>query len=678
MNDGGWENRIEIVRPEDIEKRSFEIIREELTAMGITLPEEEDKIIRRCIHTSADFDYARTLKFSENAAAICRKLIINGANIITDTNMAKAGINEKKLSAFGGKVYCFMADPDVAREAKERGVTRATVSMERAAKLPGKKIFAVGNAPTALIKLHELITNGSFRPDFIIGVPVGFVNVEAAKELIMRADVPYIVNAGRKGGSNIAAAICNALLYDLRYGFTTGSCAAAASKAAAYMLLSGHEKKRITIETPKGIPYETEILDIKRDEASVSCAVKKYAGDDPDITDGMLIYARVSYIDELSDVTSEDNTCDVTDDELPDATSGDELSDATSGNELSDVKIDVGTRNVAQKENGIADKQEIEVTGTGCQNEHIGIKITGGEGIGRVTLPGLDQPVGEYAINHVPREMITKEVSEVSEVFDNKRGLLVEISAPEGRKAAEKTFNPRLGIVDGISILGTSGIVEPMSEKAILDTIRAELSVHRAQGEEKIVVSPGNYGLDFIKKHYDYDLNKAVKCSNFIGDTVKAADEMGFRSFILIGHIGKLVKLAGGMLNTHSKYGDNRMQVIAEEAHKAGAPEEVCNEIMQCISTDAAIEILKRYDADTYDQERRLEDSAMSGHDVDGVDDACYKRGLLTHVMNNICHRIIDVLREIISDEMKLSVVMFSNVYGLLAETYEDDKIDNN
>ena len=215
MNDGGWENRIEIVRPEDIEKRSFEIIREELTAMGITLPEEEDKIIRRCIHTSADFDYARTLKFSENAAAICRKLIINGANIITDTNMAKAGINEKKLSAFGGKVYCFMADPDVAREAKERGVTRATVSMERAAKLPGKKIFAVGNAPTALIKLHELISNGSFRPDFIIGVPVGFVNVEAAKELIMRADVPYIVNAGRKGGSNIAAAICNAIIYDI-------------------------------------------------------------------------------------------------------------------------------------------------------------------------------------------------------------------------------------------------------------------------------------------------------------------------------------------------------------------------------------------------------------------------------------------------------------------------------
>ena len=622
------ENRIEIVKPEDIEKRSFEIIREELTAMGITLPEEEDKIIRRCIHTSADFDYARTLKFSENAAAICRKLIINGANIITDTNMSKAGINEKKLSAFGGKVYCFMADPDVAREAKERGVTRATVSMERAAKLPGRKIFAVGNAPTALIKLHEMIVAGTFRPDFVIGVPVGFVNVEAAKELIMSTDVPYIVNAGRKGGSNIAAAICNALLYDLRYGFTTGSCAAAASKAAAYMLLSGQEKKKITIETPKGIPYETEILDIKRSENVVRCAVKKYSGDDPDITDGMMIYSRVSFEDDMADGGIE--------------SIGKKISDDGS---KSDVKRE-------------------------CSS----IKITGGEGIGRVTLPGLDQPVGEYAINHVPREMITKEVGEVCDVFDNKRGLLVEISAPEGKKAAEKTFNPRLGIVDGISILGTSGIVEPMSEKAILDTIKTELSVHKAQGEEKVVVSPCNYGLDFIKKHYDYDLNKAVKCSNFIGDTVKAAEEMGFKSFILIGHIGKLVKLAGGMLNTHSKYGDNRMQVISEEALKAGVPQEVCEEIMGCISTDAAIEVLKRYEAenDAGDVNKSEDPSGDTNNIPEDADNgiSCKKAdGTMNIIMDSICHRIVEVLNGVISNDMKISVVMFSNVYGLLAET---------
>ena len=209
------EFKTEIVKPENIEKRSFEIILEELNQMGIKLPEKEDKIIRRCIHTSADFDYAKTLRFSENAVDICKDLIKKGASIITDTNMAKAGINEKRLSNFGGKVYCFMADPAVAAEAKERGVTRATVSMEKASQLPGKKIFASGNAPTALIRLYEMYKEGIFIPDFIIGVPVGFVNVEAAKNIIMTTDIPYIINKGRKGGSNIAAAICNALIYDI-------------------------------------------------------------------------------------------------------------------------------------------------------------------------------------------------------------------------------------------------------------------------------------------------------------------------------------------------------------------------------------------------------------------------------------------------------------------------------
>ena len=208
-------NNIETVLPGEIEKRSFEIIAAELMAKGITLPEKEDRVIRRCIHTSADFDYAETLVFSENAVDIGKALLKEGASIITDTNMAKAGISEKTLSRYGGRVICYMADPDIAEEAGRRGITRAAVSMERAAKLPGKKIFAVGNAPTALIALYEMISEGSFIPDFIIGVPVGFVNVEAAKELIISTDVPHIVNRGRKGGSNIAAAICNALLYQI-------------------------------------------------------------------------------------------------------------------------------------------------------------------------------------------------------------------------------------------------------------------------------------------------------------------------------------------------------------------------------------------------------------------------------------------------------------------------------
>ena len=204
---------IEYVLPGDIEKRSFEIIGEELKERGITLPPEEEPVTKRVIHTSADFDYAETLTYSKDAVSIARDLIRRGADIVTDTNMAKAGINKATLAKYGGQVHCFMADEDVAKEAKERQVTRATVSMERAAALPGPVIFAIGNAPTALISLYELMEQGKFQPQFVIGVPVGFVNVVQAKELFLESDVPFIINRGRKGGSNVAAAICNALLY---------------------------------------------------------------------------------------------------------------------------------------------------------------------------------------------------------------------------------------------------------------------------------------------------------------------------------------------------------------------------------------------------------------------------------------------------------------------------------
>lgn len=208
-------NRIEHLLPEEIEKKSFEIISRELEIKGITLPEEEAMITKRVIHTSADFDYTRTLTYSRDAVRIAKELIVSGADIVTDTNMALAGINKKTLARFGGEVHCFMADETVARLAKERGTTRAAVSMEMASKLEKPVIFAIGNAPTALIQLYEMMQHGTWKPAFVIGVPVGFVNVEAAKELIMETDVPYIVNRGRKGGSNVAAAICNALIYEL-------------------------------------------------------------------------------------------------------------------------------------------------------------------------------------------------------------------------------------------------------------------------------------------------------------------------------------------------------------------------------------------------------------------------------------------------------------------------------
>lgn len=208
-------DKIERLIPSDIEKRSFEIIGEELNKMGIVLPAENESVIKRAIHTSADFDYARTLKFSENAVKIACDLIANGADIVTDTNMGLTGISKKTLAKYGGTVHCFMADEDVAAEAKEKGVTRAYISMQRAAKIGKPVIFAIGNAPTALVSLYEMYKSNEFNPDFIIGVPVGFVNVEVSKELIMSTDIPYIVNEGRKGGSNIAAAICNALLYQM-------------------------------------------------------------------------------------------------------------------------------------------------------------------------------------------------------------------------------------------------------------------------------------------------------------------------------------------------------------------------------------------------------------------------------------------------------------------------------
>lgn len=206
-------DHIEYVKPDEIEHRSFEIITKELAMQGITLPEEQAPITKRAIHTSADFEYARTLTFSENAVAKGLQLIRNGADIVTDTNMALAGVNKRVLAGFGGEAHCFMADEDVMREAKDRGVTRAAVSMERALAIEKPVIIAVGNAPTALISLYEQLQNGGRQPDYIIGVPVGFVNVEAAKELWIGSDVPYIINRGRKGGSSIAAAICNALLY---------------------------------------------------------------------------------------------------------------------------------------------------------------------------------------------------------------------------------------------------------------------------------------------------------------------------------------------------------------------------------------------------------------------------------------------------------------------------------
>lgn len=375
----------------------------------------------------------------------------------------------------------------------------------------------------------------------------------------------------------------------MRYGFTTGSCAAAAAKAATYMLLFGSKKKNISIETPKGITYQTEILDIKREEGKVSCAVKKDGGDDPDVTTGCLVYAEVSLFTNYAEET-----------------------DTSSDMELIKNKIPF-------------------------------IKIDGGWGVGRVTKPGLDQPVGEAAINHVPREMIEKEVKEICEEADYKGGLSVLIYVPEGEEIAKKTFNKRLGIVGGISIIGTSGIVEPMSSRALLDTIKLELNQRRKEGFDYVAVSPGNYGLDFMLRTYGYDLDKSVKCSNFIGDAIDMAKEIGFKGFLLTGHIGKLIKVSGGMMNTHSKEGDCRMELLAAAGIKEGVSENVLKEVLQCISTEEALRLIKN-------------------------------EGKLDEVMKCVMEKVMYYLNKRAEDKLEIECIIYSNDFGELSKSEGADK----
>lgn len=307
---------------------------------------------------------------------------------------------------------------------------------------------------------------------------------------------------------------------ELRSGFTTGSCAAFASRAAACHLLLGFIPKDIAIITPRGVRYSP----MYHLNADGSVEVKKDAGDDPDVTDGMTIRARVT------------------------------------------------------AEYGTYDR----------------IEIDGGKGVGRVTKPGLDQPVGNAAINHIPREMITENVMEVAEKADFHGTITVIIEADGGEEVAEKTFNPRLGIIGGISILGTSGIVEPMSDDAIIDTIRVEIHQRRVLGEKRLVMAFGNYGQEFLLRDYGVDLDSAVKCSNFIKDGLTIAEAEGFRDILLVGHLGKIVKVAGGFSNTHSKYGDCRMEILTSALLRSGADATVedLRALNACNTTEEAADLL--------------------------------------------------------------------------------------
>ena len=360
----------------------------------------------------------------------------------------------------------------------------------------------------------------------------------------------------------------------LRLGYTTGSCAAAAAKAAAVMLLTGRRLETVALLTPKGIRLELEVREVETGPGYVSCAIAKDAGDDPDVTDGALIFARVS------------------------------------------------------------------------RREEPGIVIDGGPGVGRVTKPGLDQPVGAAAINSVPRRMIRENLEEVCALADWSGGLEAVISVPEGERLAKKTFNPRLGIAGGISILGTTGIVEPMSDGALVGTIRAELSQRRAAGDRSVLLTPGNYGSEFIRDGLGLDPALAVQTSNFIGDALDLCRELGFSGALLVGHVGKLVKLAGGMLNTHSRWGDCRMEILAAHAGAAGAPPERLGELLECAACDDVLRILR-------------------------------EAGVYRETLERLTRRAAFHLSARAGEDLEVGTVLFSKVYGILGRTENAEALLN-
>ena len=358
----------------------------------------------------------------------------------------------------------------------------------------------------------------------------------------------------------------------LRLGYTTGSCAAAAAKAAAWMLLTGQRKEQIQIRTPKGIVLNLPVLDIRMEPEKVSCAIEKDSGDDPDVTKGMHITATVS------------------------------------------------------------------------RREETGIFIDGGEGVGRVTKPGLDQPVGNAAINSVPRQMIRENLEQVIRTADYHGGLEVLISAPGGEEIAQKTFNPRLGIVGGISILGTSGIVEPMSEDALVESIRVEMRQRAASGASYLLVTPGNYGEAFLREHMTLPFSESVKCSNFVGQTIDMALELGIKGILFVSHIGKFVKVAAGIMNTHSRWADGRGEILAANALRAGLSREAALEILEAATTEEALSVVIR----------------------EGLQDA---------VMKQLTTRIHDHLNRRGGGQMLLGAVLYSNQWGYLGQTESAEEL---
>ena len=351
---------------------------------------------------------------------------------------------------------------------------------------------------------------------------------------------------------------------ELRCGYTTGSCAAAAAKAAAAMLFSGEEIRQVSLMTPKGIELYLEVEKIQRENESVSCAIQKDSGDDPDVTNGIFVYAKVT------------------------------------------------------------------------KKREKGMTLDGGIGVGRFTRKVLEQEAGEAAINKVPRQMIREAVQSQIEKYDWDGGADVLIYVPQGVEIAKKTFNPRLGIEGGISVLGTSGIVEPMSEQALTQTIFLEMKMLRDEGHRYCYLTPGNYGESFLRDELNVNLDYAVKCSNFIGDSLDMAVQENIEEVQLVGHGGKLIKLAAGVMNTHSSVADGRMETLAAWGGACGAGPELIREILESVTVDQGLKLLETVP------------------------------GLREKVMEQVVRRAWEHLTLRAGESMKVECILFTNERGIL------------
>lgn len=359
----------------------------------------------------------------------------------------------------------------------------------------------------------------------------------------------------------------------LRCGYTTGTCAAAAAKAATIMLLTNMSLEKVEISTPGGEKLSLRVEECTIKECEAACAVRKDAGDDTDATDGILIFAAAK-------------------------------------------------RMPGRK----------------------GIELAAGVGIGIVTQPGLACSVGMPAINPIPRKMITEAVSQAAHAHSCEEGIQVTIFIPQGEEVAKKTFNSRLGILGGLSVLGTSGIVEPMSEEAMIKTMFAEMDVQKCKGNKDLLVFFGNYGQDFARDVLGLSIRDAVICSNFVGELLDYAVFKRFRSLFLVGHAGKLVKLAQGVMQTHSKYADCRLQTFALYALLAGADNQTAYSIMKAATTDAALGIIK-------------------------------EQGLEKQVTQSICEKIDYYMQQRVKGKLRTGALMFSNMHGQLGITIDSEKL---